>query len=174
MLSLVRDQPSWGYEVRARFLERYSTVILPRDAAVYEALDRLEQAGLVEPFGEQDAGDGSRRAQRTHYRITHAGVDELHVWPRAELPDDDPAQELLVRMRSIDLSEIDLFLTLLNEYEQHVRDQLKNLPCERRGTVGSWRRELYRLRWSAELDWILWARPYLRKLKGRTPQAAPT
>lgn len=170
VLSLLGDQPSWGYEVRARFRERYATLVPPpRDAAVYDALDRLEQAGVIEPYG--DEAPDSERA-RTHYRITPAGVAELRDWRHAELPEDDAAQELLVRMRSIPATDIEGLLELLDDYERIVHEQLKRAPCERRGSVGSWRRELHRLKWSAELEWVLSARPYLRKLRGRVPRAA--
>lgn len=75
VLSLLAEQPRHPYEMQALIRERRITdVVKLRGGSLYDAIKRLEAAGLVRPTATDRAG---ARPERTVYAITDDGTDEL-------------------------------------------------------------------------------------------------
>jgi DNA-binding PadR family transcriptional regulator len=72
-------------KIRERGIDR---AIPARGASVYDAVEQLQRAGFIEPA--ETSRDG-RRPERTIYRITSAGTDELEAWLRQML--EEPSRE---------------------------------------------------------------------------------
>ncbi|MBO6108660.1 MAG: helix-turn-helix transcriptional regulator [Eubacterium sp.] len=69
ILYLLREDPSYGYEIshRIRLLSEDKYVI--KETTLYSAFTRMEKNGYVESFSQ--TGDNGKR--RTYYRITDEG-----------------------------------------------------------------------------------------------------
>ncbi len=78
VLNLLGERPMHPYEMK-RLIHWRGKDELPginRDS-LYHAIAQLERAGLIEPVETSREG---RRPERTVYRVTEAGLDELHSW----------------------------------------------------------------------------------------------
>ena len=75
LLSLIDDEPSYGYEMAAKLNER--GVKLVSDGSIYPTLSRLQKAGLVEGYFVEVDGSGP---PRKYYRIVKAGRVRLREW----------------------------------------------------------------------------------------------
>ncbi len=88
VLELLHEKPMHPYEMRRYVLERgLDQVIRLKDASLYSAVSRLARAGLIE---EVETSRDGRRPERTVYRITDAGLDELMAGLRALLSEPTP------------------------------------------------------------------------------------
>src|SRR2546429_1757399 len=80
VLTLLAEGPRHPYEMKRllhwRGKDRLLSVTL---APLYPAITQLERAALVEPAGTSRQG---RRPERTVYRVTEAGLDEMGAWMR--------------------------------------------------------------------------------------------
>jgi DNA-binding PadR family transcriptional regulator len=77
------------YEMKQKMRERGIERAIPAKAAsIYDTVERLTGAGLVEPVETNRDG---RRPERTIYRITPAGAGELDSWLHQLL--EEPSQE---------------------------------------------------------------------------------
>lgn len=66
------------YEMRAVMQERgHDQVVRMRGGSLYDTVERLARAGLIEA---QETSREGRRPERTIYAITEAGRDELTAW----------------------------------------------------------------------------------------------
>lgn len=89
VLELLNEKPMHPYEMRHHVLERgLDNVIRLKDASLYSAVARLANAGFIEQV--ETSRDG-RRPERTVYRITEAGYDELMIGLRGLI--SEPAHE---------------------------------------------------------------------------------
>lgn len=80
VLGLLRERPMHPYEMQRVIRERGKDELLDlKRGSLYHAVERLERAGLIEPVETSREG---RRPERTVYRITEAGVDQLLEWMR--------------------------------------------------------------------------------------------
>ncbi|MEM8903557.1 MAG: helix-turn-helix transcriptional regulator [Actinomycetota bacterium] len=90
LLSLLRDEPRYGYQLKTTFEAATGGVWPLNVGQVYTTLDRLERDGLV-AVEEVD--------EQKRYAITAAGLDELGRWwdvvPADEPP---PRDELLLKV----------------------------------------------------------------------------
>lgn len=77
VLALLREEPNHPYGLQAIVRERHMDVVEGRTRALYHAVERLQAAGLIEPLETTREG---RRPERTVYRLTDHGCDELHSW----------------------------------------------------------------------------------------------
>ena len=73
VLSLVRDQPSYAYEIAQQINTVAGSDYAVKQTTLYSAVKRLETATLVESF----AGTSDSGKPRTYYRITDAGREHL-------------------------------------------------------------------------------------------------
>ena len=82
ILQALRQGPSHGYEVSRFVHERTDGVLTVEEAALYQALHRLEAKAWIE--AEWGLSDNNRRAK--YYRLTDAGRKQLRsgtsVWKR--------------------------------------------------------------------------------------------
>ena len=82
ILSLLLEQPSYGYEISKRIRELSNGDYIIKETTLYSAFNRLEQNGYTESFyGSETSGK-----RRTYYRITQKGrtyyrekCDEWHL-----------------------------------------------------------------------------------------------
>ena len=75
ILQSLRQGPQHGYEVSRWVHERTEGVLGVEDAALYQALHRLEDKGLVE--SEWGLSENNRRAK--YYRLTAKGRKQLEL-----------------------------------------------------------------------------------------------
>lgn len=76
LLGLLQQKPSSGYDLRKIFSSTAMMSYSDSPGAIYPALRRLEQRGLIR--GSVEAGSGMRRRQL--FRLTKLGVAELKKW----------------------------------------------------------------------------------------------
>jgi DNA-binding PadR family transcriptional regulator len=78
VLNLLCERPRHPYALRILIRERgISSVVKIGSASIYDAVNRLERAGLIEASETCRAG---RRPERTVYTATDSGRDELELW----------------------------------------------------------------------------------------------
>ena len=68
LLSLIDEEPSYGYEMAAKLNKR--GVKLVSDGSIYPTLSRLQKAGLVEGYFVEADGSGP---PRKYYGLTEIG-----------------------------------------------------------------------------------------------------
>jgi len=89
ILELLAEGPKHPYEMRQHMHQRGTERAIPTKAAsVYDTVERLTRAGFIEPVLVNREG---RRPERTIYRLTAAGVDELESWLRQLI--EEPSHE---------------------------------------------------------------------------------
>ena len=70
ILYLLREAPSYGYEISKRIKELTEEKYIIKETTLYSAFTRLERNGYVEVFAGNSASGGK---PRTYYRITEEG-----------------------------------------------------------------------------------------------------
>jgi DNA-binding PadR family transcriptional regulator len=90
LLGLLHDNPSSGYALRRVFALSPMTSFSDSPGAIYPALRRLEQAGLVRGYVERSSGSRRRRV----FHLTPAGIAELERWLGAPPTRDDVTRRL--------------------------------------------------------------------------------
>lgn len=107
VLGLLAEQPLHPYAMRTLMHERgHERTVGAAGASLYDAVSRLERAGLIEVHSSSRQG---RRPERTSYRITEAGSRELQAWVRAglaELDGPDRFQTAIAFMYAIPRQEV--------------------------------------------------------------------
>lgn len=94
VLSLLRERAMHPYEMQRLIRARHKDDLLDlKRGSLYHAIERLERAGRIESV--QTSREG-KRPERTTYRITEAGLDDLLEWLREMLsrPSRDPNEFL--------------------------------------------------------------------------------
>ncbi len=93
LLVLLEEAPMHAYRMQQLIKEREKDTVVNVASrnSVYQALGRLERAGLV---AVRETSRDRRRPERTVYEITEAGREEMHRWlvaalsePRNEFPE---------------------------------------------------------------------------------------
>ena len=80
VLNLLAEAPRHPYEMKRLIHWRGKDQLLTVNLdSLYHAIAQLERAALIEPVGTAREG---RRPERTVYRATESGVDDLHAWMR--------------------------------------------------------------------------------------------
>src|SRR5919201_4361446 len=105
VLNLLNEAPMHPYEMQVKMRERgHERAIKVKPASVYDTVERLVKLGFAEPVETTREG---RRPERTVYRLTPAGADELHAWlreliaiPSPEFPKFAAALMFIVGLRS--------------------------------------------------------------------------
>jgi DNA-binding PadR family transcriptional regulator len=89
VLQLLGERPMHPYEMKQTMLERGQHRAIPlKQASIYDTVERLFKAGFIEPVVTNREG---RRPERTIYRLTLSGADELDSWLRELL--EEPTRE---------------------------------------------------------------------------------
>jgi DNA-binding PadR family transcriptional regulator len=76
-LGLLSEQPFHPYEIQRLLRERHKSYAVGKTRTLYRAIEELEAAGYIEPSETSREG---RRPERTVYRITPEGSEELENW----------------------------------------------------------------------------------------------
>jgi DNA-binding PadR family transcriptional regulator len=76
-LGLLSEQPCHPYEILRLLKERHKAYAVGKTRTLYRAIEELEAAGYIEPLETSREG---RRPERTVYRITPEGSEELENW----------------------------------------------------------------------------------------------
>ena len=76
-LALLSEQPCHPYELQRLLKERHKGYAVGKTRTLYRAIVELEAAGYIEPLETSREG---RRPERTVYRITAEGNEELENW----------------------------------------------------------------------------------------------
>ncbi len=76
-LGFLSEEPCHPYEIQRMLRERHKAYAVGKTRALYRAIDELEAAGYIEPV--ETSRDG-KRPERTVYRITSEGREELENW----------------------------------------------------------------------------------------------
>ncbi|HEX4804941.1 MAG TPA: PadR family transcriptional regulator [Conexibacter sp.] len=140
MLAFLRWQPVYGYMLAQQFESVFPAWnVSPQ--ALYDALARLERKGLIEPVPE-DARRISSRCERTPYRLTEQGQEELRWFlERLDLL-DVPREYFVLAVRIASWNGSDALLDLLDQLEQRVTERLDALRAPRRperlNQLGDW------------------------------------
>lgn len=121
ILGLLAEEPLHGYEVKQRFEGLFGGSWDLNIGSVYQALQRLERDGLVEPIGER--GDRGRQS----YRATAAGISALQEWLedpswQPQLLRDELYVKLLLMARDSNGRLDRLLRRQRHLYLQHLRD----------------------------------------------------
>ena len=77
VLAFVAEQPRHPYEMLLLIRERHKDFATGLPRSLYHAVDRLQDAGFIEPVETLREGN---RPERTVYRITPDGEAELRSW----------------------------------------------------------------------------------------------
>ncbi len=76
-LSFLSEGPCHPYEIQRMLRERHKAYAVGKTRALYRAIDELEASGYIEPVETSREGN---RPERTVYRITPEGREELENW----------------------------------------------------------------------------------------------
>src|SRR6516225_8622595 len=89
VLCLLKERPMHPYEMQRLIRQRKKDQFLDlKRGSLYHAIGRLQRAGLIEPVATTREG---RRPERTTYRLTEDGADEVLAWLRELLA--NPARD---------------------------------------------------------------------------------
>ena len=99
ILLALGDGARHGYAIKQAVEERSGGEIRLGPGTLYEAVQRLEDAGYIEETSARDAPENGQEAQRRYYQLTSEGWDVLRVELRhlARLVDDARANPRLRR-----------------------------------------------------------------------------
>ncbi len=75
LLSLIAEEPSYGYEMASKLDERGLRLV--SEGSIYPALSRLQKTGLVDGYFVETDGSGP---PRKYYRIAKDGRSHLERW----------------------------------------------------------------------------------------------
>lgn len=147
VLGLVIERPSYGYELAQRLERRYAGLLQPQISHVYQALNVLEKAGLIEELDEAhvkliaqiEPGQGVPRRQgkrqpKLHYRATADGARSYRGWVASQLR-DDPRHAAMLR-GIVAASAIggergaSAMRSLVDDYERACMDEARGMPVE--------------------------------------------
>jgi DNA-binding PadR family transcriptional regulator len=95
LLALLAEEPTHGYQLKTAFERRTGGSWALNIGQVYTTLQRLERDGLVEVDTARPAGGYGERADRTDYRITTAGREQLDAWFASPVVPEGPARDEL-------------------------------------------------------------------------------
>lgn len=91
LLGMISLQPSTGYDLKRRFATTSLGVYQPSSGALYPALERLEQRGLLASEALPQAEHGRPRRR---YRLTDEGRQAHLDWLRQPIAPETVAQDL--------------------------------------------------------------------------------
>ena len=77
VLALLFEAPRHPYEMQRLMHERHKDFAIGKTRSFYDAVERLQRRGLIEPSATFKEG---HHPERTVYRLTPAGRDELATW----------------------------------------------------------------------------------------------
>src|ERR1700738_1135483 len=107
VLGLLRERPRPPYEMQRQMHLRHTDELLAlKRGSLYHAINQLQRDGFIEPVETSREG---RWPERTVYRITPDGADELVLWLRDLLatPVREPSQFMAALAHILHLNPAD-------------------------------------------------------------------
>jgi DNA-binding PadR family transcriptional regulator len=166
------EQPSYGYELKQRYEERFESWLPSSDSHLYKTLERLRDEHLIEQVAVEPSGMLQPRARmRQEYQATAAGLREYRGWISVLMSDGFQRTELLVRIVSSGMLGIGEMLAIVELYQENCLRQLSQLEVpDVEHLAGRTTEEIANLlvaerqrrELQAERDWATWARRVIR------------
>jgi DNA-binding PadR family transcriptional regulator len=139
LLGVIADEPRSGYGLKKMFSSSPASVYQPSPGALYPALRRLEERGLL--HAEEQVSSG-RRALRL-YQVTEAGRAVLLEWLRKPVVPETVGAELgqhLMRFslmeKYLERAEVIAFLTDLGHALDGFVRGMEQFTASRQGALG--------------------------------------
>jgi DNA-binding PadR family transcriptional regulator len=159
VLRFLHERPMHPYEMRRLFQERYiQNVVKLRGGSLYHTVERLEQAGLVEPV--ETAREG-RYPERTVYRLTEEGREELDDWlrellsmPVPEYPQFGVAVAFLSHLPPAEVRQLLTARTIALAASVAALEGVRQSLSELIGRIHALEIEYVLARQRAELEWV--------------------
>lgn len=92
ILAHLIEQDSYGYQINKEIIRKTNNTYELKEATLYSAFRRLEQAGYISTYW----GDETVGARRRYYSITDAGRQAYEEYKREWLEAKDMIDKLLV------------------------------------------------------------------------------
>jgi DNA-binding PadR family transcriptional regulator len=135
VLGLLAEQPLHPYGMRVLMRERgHDRIVKARPASLYDAVARLNAAGMIEV---QESNRAGRRPERTVYRITHAGKAALQAWVREGLADIEAPERFVAALSFMFVMPKSGVLELLKRRTAALEDLIKRTDRGLAGTIAS-------------------------------------
>jgi DNA-binding PadR family transcriptional regulator len=131
VLGLLVQRRGYGYDLVQRFEEQVGPAWQLNAGAIYVALDKLEQEGLVRPIASgEDGGPPSRRrttrgAPRVIYEPTSQGVERFEEWMAMGASMAPMRESLHLKLALSQPRNLPRLIELTYEQEQACLDRLE-------------------------------------------------
>lgn len=130
VLGLLAQRRGYGYDLVQRFGEQVGPAWQLNAGAIYVALDKLEQEGLVRPVPSEDGAPTTRRrtvrgAPRVIYEPTPRGVERFEEWMAANSSMAPLREELHLKLALSRPSNLPRLIELTYEQEQTCLERLE-------------------------------------------------
>jgi DNA-binding PadR family transcriptional regulator len=130
VLGLLVQRRGYGYDLVQRFEEQVGPAWQLNAGAVYVALDKLEQEGLVRPVTNGGAAPATRRrtargAPRVIYEATRDGVERFEDWMATGSSMAPMREELHLKLALSQPRNLPRLVELTYEQEQSCLDRLE-------------------------------------------------
>lgn len=130
VLGLLVQRRGYGYDLVQRFEEQVGPAWQLNAGAIYVALDKLEQEGLVRPLPTDDGTPVARRrtvrgAPRVIYEVTDRGVDRFDDWMSANSSMAPFREELHLKLALSRPRNLPRLIELTYEQEQTCMERLE-------------------------------------------------
>jgi DNA-binding PadR family transcriptional regulator len=130
VLGLLVQRRGYGYDLVQRFEEQVGPAWQLNAGAIYVALDKLEQEGLVRPLANGGEASPTRRrttrgAPRVIYEATPQGVERFEDWMAAGSAIAPMREELHLKLALSQPHNLGRLIELTYEQEQACLDRLE-------------------------------------------------
>jgi DNA-binding PadR family transcriptional regulator len=130
VLGLLVQRRGYGYDLVQRFEEQVGPAWQLNAGAIYVALDKLEQEGLVRPITSVGEVPPTRRrttrgAPRVIYEATHQGVERFEDWMTAGSSMAPMREELHLKLALSQPRNLARLIELTYEQEQSCLERLE-------------------------------------------------
>jgi len=130
VLGLLVQRRGYGYDLVQRFEEQVGPAWQLNAGAIYVALDKLEQEGLVRPVTSEGEAAVTRRrtmrgAPRVIYEATRDGVDRFEEWMATGSAMAPMREELHLKLALSQQRNLPRLIELTYEQEQACLDRLE-------------------------------------------------
>jgi DNA-binding PadR family transcriptional regulator len=164
LLGLIIERPDYGYGLLQRFRRAYGDALaMASDSHIYEGLDVLEAAGLIEAYASRN---GRQRVVR--YRAT-SGAERIYAnWLIAKIRAERLRSRLFARQVATLVDVPDLGLEVIAAYERACLEEESSMPelagASSDSAVAALTSEQARLAAQAETPWVNYARAIFEQL----------
>jgi DNA-binding PadR family transcriptional regulator len=130
VLGLLVQRRGYGYDLVQRFEEQVGPAWQLNAGAIYVALDKLEQEGLVRPVPSADGAPPTRRrtmrgAPRVTYEATREGVERFEDWMATGTSRSPMREELHLKLALSQPRNLPRLIELTYEQEQECLERLE-------------------------------------------------